>query len=272
MDNSKYLLCAGTGQLNRRVADLWKASGHSVIGFRRSTVDESLGFEQRLLDLAKVSWPDVQADTIVIALSAGARTESAYREAYLLPLLKLQESLNDWQHLPRRVVVVSSTRVYAEDRGGWVNDDTPPAAADALAQILIDMEAIAESLPVPAVIMRLSGIYGPGRDWLKRMALQAEPECPPDNAWTNRIHIDDAARAIVHVLTLPDVKPSYLVSDTEPQSRLAMYNYFRRANGLVELDESSVVQRGKRIKPERLMASGFDWLYPTAFSGGYANN
>ena len=270
MNHSKRLLCAGTGDLNRRVASLWQASGGAVIGFRRSAVDASLGFEQRLLDLAVETWPDVSADIIVIALSARARTPEAYRRAYLEPILRLRDSLASWHRLPERVIVVSSTRVYREDAGGWVDDQTPPEAADMQAQILIDMDSVAQTLPIATVSARLSGIYGPGRDWLKRMACQADPQQPPANSWTNRIHIDDAARAICHVMQLPQVATSYLVSDTAPQTRLDMFNYFRRVAGLPSLPQAATgTLSGKRIRPQRLQDSGFIWRYPDAFAGGY---
>ncbi len=269
MSHVKQLLCAGVGRLNQRIAQQWILKEGSVIGLRRSAPDSELGFEQQSVDLASEAWPDTGAQTIVIALSAGERSVEAYRRTYLEPIHRLRESFDRWQVLPERIVVVSSTRVYGEDSGGYVDDESAVGSEDPYAQILIEMEQAAQSLPVSVVIARLSGIYGPGRNWLQRMALQADPDLPPDNSWTNRIHMDDAAQAIVHLLMIEPVEASYIISDTESQSRFRMFNYFREKAGLPLLNEVSAPQSGKQIVPSRLIASGFQWRYPNAFAGGY---
>ena len=263
------LVCAGVGTLNSRIAGLWQANQGSVIGLRRGSADPALPFEQQSLDLGQAAWPDLGADVLVVALSARERTEAGYRAAYHLPLLRLAESMAGWRTLPAKVVVVSSTRVYGVDDGRRVDDDTPVDTPDLFGQILLSMEASVRQLPCPSTVVRLSGLYGPGRDWLKRMALAADPSQLTRNHWTNRIHLDDAAGAVMHLLAQESLADSYLISDLEPVPVLEMYNYFRQREGVPLLQPLPEAEGGKRLIPTRLQASGYQWRYPNAFSGGY---
>ena len=265
---SGKLVLAGAGQLNRRVAQRWTSNG-PVEAMRLSTPEPTLGFKQVTVDLARSEWPDLSADFLVVALaSRGERTLENYRRTYLEPLHRLQASLPQWRHYPSRILVVSSSRVYGEDDGGIIDDDSQAVASDERAEILLQMEALARSLPATVTVVRLSGIYGPGRDWLKRRALDAEADTYVDK-WTNRIHIDDAAAAIVHLLQVESPRSHYIVSDREPQTLTAMFNLFRSREGLSLFDQSERPLSGKRLSPTALKDSGFEWQYPTAFSGGY---
>lgn len=267
-ENGNKLVLAGAGQLNRRVANRWQTLG-DVAAMRLSSSDPSLGFAQVQVDLAQSAWPDLEADYLVVALaSRGERTLENYRRAYLEPLKRLGESLGDWQTLPKRILVVSSSRVYGVDDGQLVDDDWIAAASDERAAILLDMESMAMGLPTTTIVARLSGLYGPGRDWLKRKALAAETGAFEDK-WTNRIHVDDAAGAIIHLLQLASPKLHYIVSDREPQTLATMFNFFRSGDGLPLFEDTENPLRGKRLMPSRLIQSGFEWRYPTAFSGGY---
>jgi len=263
------LVCAGVGSLNRRVARLWQAHQGEVIGLRRGAVDPDLAFAQQSLDLSQAAWPDLDADVLVVALSAHERTEAGYRAAYQLPLLRLAESMAGWHALPSKVIVVSSTRVFGIDDGRRVDDDTPIDSPDRFGEILLAMESSVRQLPCPSTVVRLSGIYGPGRDWLKRTALAVDPNHLPANKWTNRIHVDDAAGAIIHLLAQEQLAESYVVSDPEPIPLLQMYNFFRQREGMPLLHPMPAVQGGKCLIPTRLQASGYQWIYPNAFSGGY---
>lgn len=265
----RKLALAGAGSLNRRIAQLWQQQHGPVEAMRLSEPDPGLGFPQVSVDLSCDPWPDLQAGCLVVALaSRGERTLDNYRRAYVEPLRQLQESLADWSVTPDRIVVVSSSRVYGADDGRWIDDDTQAQTTDERGQILLQMESLAHQLPGSVSVARLSGIYGPGRDWLRRSALAAENESY-DDRWTNRIHIDDAAAAIVHLLQQEQPAPHYLVSDRQPQTLTAMYNYFRRPAGLRALNGEESPARGKRLQPTRLIDSGFEWRYPDAFSGGY---
>lgn len=267
----KKLLVAGVGDLNKRVALGWNQLGGFVEGARLSQADSSLGFKQHSLDLSVNLWPDTQAMTICVALSARERTIEAYRKAYVLPIQQLLKSIPHWQFPPERVIVVSSTRVYGESDGEEIDDNWLAQSNDEYGQILLEMEGLVGQLPCESTVVRLSGIYGPGRDWLKRMAVKASEEAPATNHWTNRIHIEDAAFAILHLANLNKVEKSYIVSDTAPTSWCDMLNYLRELMNLPSLTNCLEVKGGKKLIPSGLIKSGFKWKYPTAKSGGYVD-
>lgn len=266
---AKKLLCAGVGQLNSRVAQQWLKLSGQVVGMRRSLADAELPFEQHQVNLAEERWPDVGADVIVVALSAQERTLDAYRAAYLAPIEQLAQSLTNWAKQPEKIVVVSSTRVFGVEDGSLITDAKIAETDDEFGQMLIAMEHEVQNLPVPSTVVRLSGIYGPGRDWLKRSALAANEEGIHKNNWTNRIHIDDAAAAIVFLLQLNTLEPSYIVSDLKPMPLLDMFAYFREREGQPALQVGMPAAGGKRLIPTHLQALGFTWQYPHAFAGGY---
>lgn len=272
MDNQStdLHLLAGVGDLNRRVARRLLERQQSVIGLRRSAADPALGFEQHSLDLSQQSWPDLGAKTVIVALSASERNAEGYRRAYVEPIQQLAASLPHWQRLPQRVLVVSSSRVYGIDDGRELDETSPLTSTGWAGELLAQMEALVDALPVTSVVARLSGIYGPGRDWLRRQARQAETQPPATNHWTNRIHIEDAAAALVHLaLDVAEPHSRYLVTDRQPAPLYQVLNYLREQEGLAPLAANPEVAGGKRLQADRLAASGFAWQYPDFRSGGY---
>lgn len=263
------VLLAGVGDLNRRVARRLRDQGATVTGFRRSAADPTLGFEQRSVDLAIEPWPDVDAEVVIIALSAAQRDAEGYRRGYVQPVQQLGRSLKHWRTLPKRIIVVGSSRVYGASDGRELTEDSPINPSDWGGDCLAEMEAAVDRLPVDATVTRLSGIYGPGRDWLRRMAIKADTAQPETNHWTNRIHIEDAAAALVHLATLPTLDSRYLVTDRQPAPLYEVLNYLREQQGLAKLQRVPDAAGGKRLLSDRLAATGFDWQYPGYQSGGY---
>lgn len=263
-------LLAGVGDLNRRVARRLLDREAQVTGLRRSAEDPSLGFEQRSIDLAVEPWPDTGAEVVIMALSAAQRDAEGYRRAYVQPVQQLGRSLHQWRSLPQRIIVVGSSRVYGASDGRELTEQSPIHPSDWGGDCLAEMEAAVDRLPVETAVARLSGLYGPGRDWLRRMALRAETSPPETNHWTNRIHIEDAAAALVHLATLPALDSRYLVTDRQPAPLFEVLNYLRQQQGLSRLEGAPEVAGGKRLLSDRLAATGFDWAYPDYRAGGYA--
>ncbi|WP_394171657.1 hypothetical protein [Saccharospirillum alexandrii] len=262
-------LLAGVGDLNRRVARRLLDAGATVTGLRRSAADPALGFEQRSVDLAIEPWPDVGAEVVIIALSAAQRDAEGYRRGYVQPVQQLGRSLQHWRTPPERVIVVGSSRVYGANDGRELTEDSPIHPSDWGGDCLAEMEAAVDRLPVETAVARLSGIYGPDRDWLRRMALNADTTPPQTNHWTNRIHIEDAAAALVHLAFTSTLSSRYLVTDRQSAPLYEVLNYLREQQGYPTLRSVPEVAGGKRLLSDRLAATGFEWQYPTYRSGGY---
>lgn len=265
------LVLAGIGDLNRRVAQKWQQNFGEVVAMRRSPPDTSLNIVQRQIDLSTQAWPDLEADYLVVALSAKTRTIEGYQQAYLEPILKLQQSVGAWQKLPKKIIVVSSSRVFSEQLGGPLDDNSEATNDDPYANVLIEMEQQLHQIETMTCAATLSGIYGRDRDWFKRIARNADQDAPKSNHWTNRIHIDDAAAALVHLANLDSIPERVIVSDTKPLPFCQVLNYLREHEGLPVLKVVPAIHGGKQLEPKFLQTSGFQWQYPTAFSGGYSH-
>jgi len=200
--------------------------------------------------------------------SAGGSTPEAYEAAYLSGLRNLLAVV-----APGRLVFVSSTAVYGDRQGAWTDEETQPKPDHFSGRILFEAEKIALGSAVPAVVLRLGGIYGPGRDRLIREVAEGRATRPAEPLFTNRIHRDDAAGAIAHLLALERPEPIYLGVDSEPADLGAVYAWIAARLALPEparasTPEGRLARGSKRCSNARLVASGYRFAYPT-FREGY---
>jgi nucleoside-diphosphate-sugar epimerase len=270
------VVIAGCGDLGTEVGLQLAAAGHQVVGIRRSParlpapiigVRGELSVPGRIEEL-----PDDTA-AVVYAAAPDARSEAAYLGTYLAGPGHVLDALARVRARPRRFVFVSSTAVYGVDDGSWVDEDTPTAPADVTGEVLVAAEvAVLERAPTPTVV-RLSGIYGPGRTRLVDQVRDGRAVVPDPPVYSNRIHRDDAAAAIVHLLKR-DEEPAacYLGSDDAPVERGEVLRWL--ADELrVPPPPTGPDQRSrggnKRCRNDRLAATGFAFTYPT-YREGYA--
>jgi len=214
--------------------------------------------------------------SVVYAASAAGPTEAAYRAAYVDGPRHLLDALVAARVRPERLLFTSSTSVYAQQDGSWVDEDSATEPEHFTGRVLLEGEALLAAGPFPAAALRLGGIYGPGRTRLLESVLAGEARLPAEGArWTNRIHRDDAAGALAHLLALPEIAPLYVGVDREPADRAEVLRWLARELGVPEppVAEGASMGRGarsnKRCSSARLQAAGYPFLYPT-FREGYA--
>lgn len=267
------VLIAGCGYVGIELGRRLVASGHVVWGLRRSA--DRLPVEIRpvgadLLDAGSLDVIPGGLDAVVYAASADASEPAAYRAAYVEGPRNLATALPG----DVRTVFVSSTAVYGERRGAGVDDDTDPTPANFRGEILLEAEEEIRALCEETVVVRPSGIYGPGRDRLIRMAAEGRQI---DDRWTNRIHRDDLASVLQNALERPAPAATYLASDQRP-ARLHEVLAWLAAElgaeppGPVERDRGAAADGslpGKRCIPRRLLDEGFEFRFPT-WRDGYA--
>jgi nucleoside-diphosphate-sugar epimerase len=166
----------------------------------------------------------------------------------------------------RRFVYVGSTGIYGVRHGGWVDEDTPPEPEGETARINADAEAaVAEAGRrdgLPAVVVRLAGLYGRGR-WPGEAALKAGKPVPgePDR-WLNLIHIEDAASAVLAAARLGVPGRTYLAADDDPLPRGEYYRLLAERLGVPAPVFTGVAQTGpgtgersdKRVSNRRMKA------------------
>jgi nucleoside-diphosphate-sugar epimerase len=207
----------------------------------------------------------------VYAAAADTGSEEAYRLAYVEGVRSLIAALVEARAPVERFVFVSSTAVYGGTGGRWVDETTPPVPADFRGNVVLEGEGMVEAGPFPAVVLRLGGIYGPGRARLIEWVRAGEARCSPgDPVWSNRIHRDDAAGALAHLLALDRAESVYLGVDDEPSPICDVYRYVASLLGVPpppEGRESRSWGPSKRCSNARLKRAGYRFEFPTYREG-----
>ena len=268
------VLIAGCGDLGTEVGLRFAAGGRPVLGLRRraellpdaiqgSSQDLTVPFDLPPMDPVRI---------LVVATAAGGRDLDAYRRTYLDGLDNVLDALAAAGQHPDRIRLVSSTGVYGVDDGSWVDESTPAAPARPTGHILLAAEQrLLERVP-HAVVLRLAGIYGPGRTRLIDQVEGGEAVVPEPDVHTNRIHRDDAAAAIVHLTTMRADPPPVLIGvDDAPALKGDVLRFLAGELGRPEPPSADVERRrggDKRCSNRALRATGFELAYPD-YRAGY---
>jgi nucleoside-diphosphate-sugar epimerase len=194
--------------------------------------------------------------------------------------------LNVLDHLPRpvtRLVYASSTGVYGQSEGEWVDERTTPSPRTESGRICLEAEQRLHDWTdnrggtITAVTLRFAGLYGPGRVVRRALVERGEP-IPGDPAkMFNLIHIDDAAAAGLKALSAAAPEPAYLVSDDRPVTRLEYYSLLATLlnaqpptfapSGAGKLDDGRDAT-SKRVANHRMKAGlGVTLIYPDITTG-----
>lgn len=205
-------------------------------------------------------------DWLLHCLSPAVRDECSYRAVYVDAL---QHLLAVMPELPR-IAFVSSTAVYGDHAGAPVDESAHCHPLEFNGRVLHDAEGLLQDSGRKALILRLGGIYGPGRDMLLRRVRSGMPLAVSDPPlYSNRIHIDDAARAICHLVER-DAGGVFNVVDDEPAAQADVLDWLAEQMTLAPLSRLSAnrASDNKRVLNTRLRASGFALDYPD-FRTGY---
>lgn len=271
-------LLAGCGDLGTEVGLRFAAAGHRVVGWRRSPEKLPAAIEGVAADLGGTNLPAIPADTsaVVVAVAADSPTETAYRAAYVDGLTHVLDALDRDGVTPRRVLFVSSTAVYGDAAGGWVDEGTTAEPGGFSGRVLREAEDLLLSrlrgTGSEAVVLRLGGIYGPGRTRLIDQVRSGAAVIPDQPRFTNRIHRDDAAAAIVHLASVAAAPaPVYVGVDNDPAELGDVLRFLAAEMGYPEppVGPAGEARGGnKRCSNALLRASGLEFAYPT-FREGY---
>lgn len=269
------ILIIGCGKLGIETASLLSAGGHSVTGLRRRIEFlpawlESVAID--VLDRASLEvLPALKPDLVIYQATPAAYNESAYRDIYVSGV---NNSIAALQTCNVPVLLVSSTGVYHQADGSWVDEasDTHPSTFNG--QIMLEGEQQALSCDLSFVV-RFSGIYGASRLRLLERVRNADWSAS-DLHWTNRIHESDCARVLAHISELvlhsgakPEGLPRvWLASDCEPAPYAEVMAFLAAELG-VELPDSGATPNNtsrrtgsKRCCNRQLLDSGFQFIYP----------
>jgi nucleoside-diphosphate-sugar epimerase len=221
----------------------------------------------------------VGLDFVFYTAAADEAAETAYRSAYLTGLENILTALSSQNQNLKRFFFTSSTAVYAQSTGEWVDEDSPAEAAHFRGRIMREAEEMALGGPYPATVVRFGGIYGPGRTRLIEAARRAletgspveTGDGPPEEAgpYVNRIHREDCAGVFHHLMGMSEPAPLYVGVDHEPAGKCEVLRWLA---GELRVSDTRNIRpgggRGKRCSSARLRAAGYTFIHPT-FREGY---
>jgi nucleoside-diphosphate-sugar epimerase len=288
------VLLAGCGDLGTEAGLRFGAAGHRVVGWRRSPANLPAAIEGAAADLSAGNLPPIPADTsaVVVAVAAQSPAENAYRAAYVDGLSHVLDAVLASEAGVGRVLFVSSTAVYGDAAGGWIDESTTPEPGGFSGRIMREAEELLferlHGTGITPIALRLGGIYGPGRTRLIDQVRGGTAVIPAEPRYTNRIHRDDAAAAIVQLCTMDAVPaPVYLGVDDDPAELGEVLTFLSAELGLPRPASSAGADaeagggagaskaggepaRGgnKRCSNALLRSTGFEFQYPS-FREGY---
>jgi nucleoside-diphosphate-sugar epimerase len=217
-----------------------------------------------------------RADTVLFAVGYDRNCGHSIRQLYFDGLRNVLE------HLPTeiaRFIYVSSTGVYGQSGDVWVDEQSPcePTREGGRACWQAEQLLRSDRLGQQTIILRMAGIYGPGRI-PRRRELQAGAAIEaPSAGYLNLIHVDDAASAVIAAEQQAVPPALYCVSDGHPVVR---GDYFRELAALLGAPEPTfalprrdapAAQRAsasKRVSNRRMVAElQFERLYPSYREG-----
>lgn len=271
----------GCGYVGCALGDALVRAGHDVIG---TTIVPQRASEIAALGITPLVVEHAQTDrlhtllsdrgAVYLTLAAGRRRRD-YREVYLEGMKNLLRAVKGTP--VRRIIYTSSTQVYAQDDGSWVDESSPtePQTENgrvllATEQALLDGTRAEQSgypAPIRGTVVRLGGIHGPGRDLTERIRAAAGQECSDGNCYVNLIHRDDIVTALVRLLDVPYGGILNLTDDA-PVKRRELYDRIIAAAGLPPVRWTSgdaSPKLGKRVRNTLIKRTlGLTLRYPSS--------
>lgn len=270
----RCVLVAGCGYVGAALASRLVSGGDRVYGLSRnvSALPEGVLPISADLTAASVVAGAIPSDVerIVYCAAASSRTEEAYQAIYRRGLENVLEVASG--RGIDRVAFTSSTAVYAQDDGGWVDETSPTEPAGFAGRALLAAEEALASAPMTTVVLRLAGIYGPARTWLVRRVHSGEARVRPEGAgpqYGNRIHRDDCAGALAHLIALEGADAIYVGVDDAPAPLSDVHRFVAGLLGVTPVSGDVGAGRGgnKRCTNRRLKQSGYALLVPSYREG-----
>jgi nucleoside-diphosphate-sugar epimerase len=271
---AERVLIAGCGDVGNRLGRRLLEAGHEVWGLRRNVARLAPGLQPVEADLADpASLAALPRDLTLVAYTAAAdgRSESDYQTAYVQGLSNLLATLDEQGQRPRRVIFTSSTGVYGQDDGSWVDETSPTEPTSFTGRAMLDAERVLAESPFPGTAVRLGGIYGPGRTRLVDQVRRGEAVCPAGGPlYTNRIHSVDAGGILAHLLAMDDPEPVYLGVDGDPADLCEVLTFLAHELGMPAPRKGTSTRRAgsKRCSNRRILGAGYGFVYPS-FREGY---
>lgn len=275
-------LIFGCGYLGRRVAQRWLNDGAEVCAITRSQDRATLLAADGLRTIvADINNPQAfaelpAAETVLVAVGYDRTEGRSIHDVYVGGLRTI---LNALPEDTGRLIYISSTGVYGQGNDEWVDEQSPCEPTREGGRAALDAEELLRShaLGERAIILRMAGLYGPGRIPRQDDIAAGRPIAVPTGGYLNLIHVDDATDIVLLAERRAEAPTTYVVSDGQPVLRS---EYFSDLARLLDApspkfsmapDNSPAAQRAassKRVCNRRLIEElGARLKYPTCAEG-----
>ena len=269
---TEQLLIIGQGDIGLPVTNKLACEGIEVTGLARGErshydLDNKAKFIQ--LDALKLHAEQLQDFTaIAIIVTPDEYSASGYNDSYLAICQHLADFSKQLPKL-KRAIFISSTGVYGQDNGEWIDENTAPVTPerDASKVILQAEQALQQGFCDKAIIIRPSGIYGRARLMRLRKAREQNKEPIARSAWSNRIMDSDLVTIITRVLMIDVPKPLYIATDYLPVTSFELMTWLSAQVGesAPDIDPQKTATTGKRLHSNIPLA----WLEFPDWQVGY---
>ena len=260
------ILIIGQGDIGLPVTNKLAHEGVNVTGLaRRERQDYALNENAQFMQADALTLTADQLHDfthIAVIVTPDEYSTKAYRNSYLAINEHLAGLADELPNL-QRIVFISSTGIYGQDNGEWIDEDTIPTTPKREAsQVILQAEqALQQGFSEKAIIIRPSGIYGRERLMRVRKAKEQNKEPIVANEWTNRITDSDLVNIVVKVLMVENAKPIYIASDYLPVTTFELTTWLceQLDEAPPKLDDKNTAMSGKRLHSNIPLA----WLtYP----------
>jgi nucleoside-diphosphate-sugar epimerase len=254
-------LIFGCGYLGICVARRWRAEGHTVYAVtRRAQRGIELEKEGLLPIVADVTRPATlarlpAASCILYAVGYDPNEGHSMRQVYVEGL---RSALAALAPATERFIYISSTGVYGQTDGGWVDEGSDCQPTRLGGQVALEAEQVLwqHGLGARSITLRMAGIYGPGRVPRREELLGERPIAAPERGHLNLIHVQDAASAILASETSPWLPRLYVISDGHPVRRHEYCRYLARLMGAPQVrfvEPSADSAKARRATSDKLI-------------------
>ncbi|MGD2118168.1 MAG: SDR family oxidoreductase [Chromatiales bacterium] len=246
------VVIVGCGHIGTLVAQQYLQQDRSVHALVRSTASAAalhqIGINAEVLDLSapvdRHTLPLADSELFYFAPPPGQGREDSHMQHFLAALLTQQL-------IPRRIVYISTTGVYGDCQGRWIDESEPvkPAADRAYRRLDAEqqLQAFAERNGAEAIILRVAGIYGPNKLPLQRLQQQLPVVAESEAPFTNRIHADDLVQIAMQAMRLGQHGGIYHACDSQPGTMTDYFKQVAKRAGLPAPPEISLAQAQQQL-------------------------
>ena len=263
------LLILGCGDIGTRVGEALSQNGWHITAARRNVAKLPAIFERHSVDLTDPASFEaltlVRPDYVLVTPTPQGYDPAGYQSGFLAVAETLAQQ--HWLTGVRRVIWISSTRVYRQSQGGWVDEYSPLNTQEPQSAAIVAAEAAVRRGAMTTVI-RPSGIYGDPDGMLMRRVLSGVAAAPAAS-YGNRIHREDLARLITHCLlrdaNAEAVPPTLIASDSDhtPTHEIERWLAVQMGVSLREETSNARNRANRRCRNDRLAQLGFEFRFPT---------